>query len=57
MPETELRDGKGLDQCGRVLAVTALWFQLKEATKRSYKNIEKITFRKIIIVKTLGFDL
>ncbi|GAA4109828.1 phosphoribosylamine--glycine ligase [Aquimarina addita] len=42
---------------GRVMAVTSLDIDFKEALKKSYKNVEKLHFDKIYYRKDLGFDL
>lgn len=42
---------------GRVLAVTSLGRTIKEATKKSYANLEKIKFDKAYFRKDIGQDL
>lgn len=42
---------------GRVLAVTSLGRSIKEATKKSYANLEKIKFDKAYFRKDIGQDL
>ncbi len=54
---TQLKNGKVLTNGGRVLAVTTLDLNFKEALKKSYLNIEKLHFDKMYYRKDLGFDL
>lgn len=42
---------------GRVMAVTSFGDTYKEAIKKSYQSIEKITFDKMYYRKDIGFDL
>ncbi|PHR96240.1 MAG: phosphoribosylamine--glycine ligase [Leeuwenhoekiella sp.] len=54
---TNLNDGEVVTSGGRVMAVTSLHEDFKEALKTSYKNIEKIKFDKMNYRKDIGFDL
>ncbi|PHQ30763.1 phosphoribosylamine--glycine ligase [Leeuwenhoekiella nanhaiensis] len=54
---THLKDGEVVTSGGRVMAVTSLHEDFKEALKTSYKNIEKIKFDKMNYRKDIGFDL
>ncbi len=42
---------------GRVIAITSYGANFKEALKKSYQNIEKISFDKMNYRKDIGFDL
>jgi phosphoribosylamine--glycine ligase len=42
---------------GRVLAITSYGTDFKQALKKSYQNIEKISFDKMNFRKDIGFDL
>lgn len=42
---------------GRVIAITSYGANFKEALKKSYQNIEKISFEKMNYRKDIGFDL
>lgn len=42
---------------GRVIAVTSLETNFREALQKSYQNLEKISFDKIYYRKDIGFDL
>ena len=54
---TTLKDGKLLTAGGRVLAVTSLGDDFKEALQRSYNNISKIHFEGAYCRKDIGKDL
>ncbi len=54
---TSLKDGEVVTAGGRVMAVTSLHDDFREALKTSYKNIEKIKFDKMNYRKDIGFDL
>ena len=54
---TKELDGKALTNGGRVLAVTSLGDDFKQAIQTSYKSLENIDFDGIYYRKDLGFDL
>lgn len=54
---TAEKDGKIITNGGRVIAVTSMGKDYKEALKKSYQNIEKLHFDKMYYRKDLGFDL
>lgn len=54
---TSLKDDEVVTAGGRVMAVTSLHDDFREALKTSYKNIEKIKFDKMNYRKDIGFDL
>jgi len=54
---TTLKDGKLLTAGGRVLAITSLGDDFKEALQRSYNNISKIHFEGAYWRKDIGKDL
>ena len=54
---TSEKDGKIITNGGRVLAVTSLDNNFKEALKKSYRRIEKIHFENIYFRKDIGSDL
>src|SRR5690606_8945015 len=54
---TKLENGKILTNGGRVLAVTSLGEDFKEALKKSYQNIEKISFDRMYYRSDIGGDL
>ncbi len=54
---TSLKDGEVVTAGGRVMAVTSLHDDFREALKTSYKNIEQIKFDKMNYRKDIGFDL
>ena len=54
---TSEKDGKIITNGGRVLAVTSLDNNFKEALKKSYRELEKIHFENIYFRKDIGFDL
>lgn len=51
------KDGKVVTNGGRVLAVTSLDMDFKEAIKKSYQNIEKLSFDGMNYRTDIGFDL
>lgn len=54
---TKSKDGKVLTNGGRVLAVTSLADTFQEAIKKSYQNIDKISFDRMNYRKDIGADL
>ena len=54
---TKLENGKVVSNGGRVLAVTSYGENYQEAIKKSYQNIEKLSFDKMYYRKDIGFDL
>lgn len=54
---TKEENGKILTDGGRVLAVSSMAEDYKEALKKSYQNITEITFDKMYYRKDIGFDL
>ncbi len=54
---TKAENGKILSDGGRVLAVTSLDKDFRIALKKSYQNIEKLTFDRMQYRKDIGFDL
>ena len=54
---TKLENNQIVTNGGRVLAVTSYGNDFKEATKKSYQNIEKLNFDKMYYRKDIGFDL
>ena len=54
---TREKDGEVLTAGGRVLAVTSLANDFKEALKKSYSRIEKISFENMYYRKDIGMDL
>jgi phosphoribosylamine---glycine ligase len=54
---TKLLDDKVVTNGGRVLAVSSIGSNFKEALELSYKNAEKIHFDKMYYRRDLGFDL
>lgn len=50
-------EGKVKTSGGRVLAITSLGRDYKEAIKKSYQNAEKLHFDKMYFRKDIGFDL
>lgn len=51
------KDGKILTNGGRVIALTSLHENWREALKQSYKNAETVHFKNMYYRKDLGFDL
>jgi len=54
---TREKDGEVLTAGGRVLAITSLADDFKEALKKSYRRIEKISFENMYCRKDIGMDL
>ena len=54
---TTAENGKILSNGGRVLAVTSLDGDFRQALKKSYQNIEKLRFNRMNYRKDIGFDL
>src|SRR5690606_6698399 len=54
---TTKKEGKIVTNGGRVLAITSLDDNWKQAIKKSYQNIENIYFDKMYYRKDIGFDL
>ncbi|WP_318641750.1 phosphoribosylamine--glycine ligase [Flavobacterium ardleyense] len=54
---TKAEGDKVLSNGGRVIAVTAFGENIDEAIKKSYQNINKISFDKMYYRKDIGFDL
>lgn len=54
---TREKDGEVLTAGGRVLAITSLANDFKEALKKSYSRIEKISFENMYYRKDIGMDL
>ncbi len=54
---TSMKEGTVVTNGGRVLAVTSLDSDFREALKKSYENLEEIFFDKMYYRKDIGFDL
>lgn len=54
---TRLDQGEVLTDGGRVIAVTSFGKDFKEALKKSYQNIEKLSFDRMNYRSDIGFDL
>ena len=54
---TSLKEGEVVTSGGRVLAITSLADNFKEALKKSYSRIEKISFEDMYYRKDIGKDL
>ena len=54
---TTLDKNKTVTNGGRVLSVVSSAKTMKEALKKSYKNIDKIEFEGKVFRKDIGFDL
>lgn len=54
---TKMENGKIVTNGGRVLAVTSLDKDFRNALKRTYQNIEKISFEGMNFRRDIGFDL
>ncbi len=54
---TSTKEGNIVTNGGRVLAITSLDIDYKEALKKSYRNIEKLHFDTMNYRKDIGFDL
>ena len=51
------QDGQVVTSGGRVMAVTAYGDTFEEAIKKSYQNIDNLSFDKMYYRKDIGFDL
>jgi phosphoribosylamine--glycine ligase len=54
---TAKKDGQVVTNGGRVLAITSLDLDFREAIKKSYQNIEKLSFNRMNYRTDIGFDL
>jgi len=54
---TKMEDDKILTNGGRVIAITSLDEDYKKALKKSYQNIEKLSFDRMNYRSDIGFDL
>ena len=54
---TTVKDQKVVTNGGRVLAITSLDSDFREAIKKSYQNIEKLSFNRMNYRTDIGFDL
>ena len=54
---TTLKDGKVVTNGGRVMAVTSFGPDFKQALKKSYQNLDKLSFDKMYYRTDIGFDL
>ena len=54
---TKELNGQVVTNGGRVLSVTSFGDNYREATKKSYQNVEKLHFDKMYFRKDIGFDL
>ena len=54
---TKMTENNVVTNGGRVLAITSFGNDIKEATKKSYQNINLISFDKMYCRKDIGFDL
>ena len=54
---TAVKDGVTVTNGGRVLAVTSLDTDFKQALKKTYRNIEELYFDKMYYRTDIGFDL
>jgi phosphoribosylamine--glycine ligase len=54
---TTEKDGKVVTNGGRVLAITSLDSDFREAIKKSYQNIDKLSFNRMNYRTDIGFDL
>ena len=54
---TALKDGAVVTSGGRVIAVTSIDADYKKAIKKSYQNIEKLSFNRMNFRTDIGFDL
>src|SRR5690554_79450 len=54
---TKSENGKVLTNGGRVIAITSLDVDFRKALKKSYQNIEKISFDRMNYRGDIGFDL
>lgn len=54
---TAVKESKVVTNGGRVIAVTSMDKDFRQAIKKSYQNIEKLHFDKMYYRKDIGFDL
>jgi len=54
---TALKDGEVVTNGGRVIAVTSMHEDYREAIKKSYQNAAKLTFDRMYYRTDIGFDL
>ena len=54
---TALKEGTVVTNGGRVIAVTSMDEDYKKAIKKSYQNIEKLSFNRMYYRTDIGFDL
>jgi phosphoribosylamine--glycine ligase len=54
---TAMKDGQLVTNGGRVIAITSLDTDFKRAIKKSYQNIEKLSFDRMYFRTDIGFDL
>lgn len=54
---TALKEGKLVTNGGRVMAVTSFGPDFKQALKKSYQNLDKLSFDKMYYRTDIGFDL
>ena len=54
---TKLQDGKVVTSGGRVIAISSYGSDFKEALKKSYNSISKVSFEGMNYRKDIGFDL
>jgi len=54
---TGLNESEVITSGGRVLAVTSFGNDFREAIKKSYQNLDKLSFDKMYYRKDIGFDL
>lgn len=54
---TTLKDGAVVTSGGRVIAITSIDADYKKAIKKSYQNIEKLSFNRMNFRTDIGFDL
>jgi phosphoribosylamine--glycine ligase len=54
---TKTKNGEIVSNGGRVLTITSYGENFDEAIKKSYQNIEKLSFDKMYFRKDIGFDL
>jgi phosphoribosylamine--glycine ligase len=54
---TTIKNKKVVTNGGRVIAITSFGDSFQEAIKKSYQNLEKLSFDKMYYRKDIGFDL
>ena len=54
---TTQKDGELVTNGGRVIAITSLDNDFRQALKKSYQNIEKLSFDRMYYRTDIGFDL